>query len=119
MSAHGLLFSIFLLLFFGLNVVTYSLANAGVVPEKGTAEMKPAAAETRVMMVDVNEISSSRRGLGGSFQICALCTCCGGAQGYCLPSPCCYAINCNIPHRPFGFCAFTPKTCNCFGCSNL
>ncbi|XP_057788826.1 uncharacterized protein LOC131005772 [Salvia miltiorrhiza] len=65
------------------------------------------------MMVMVNE---SRRKLG-SFQICSLCTCCGGAsRSYCLPSPCCYAINCNIPNRPFGFCSFTPKTCNCFGC---
>ena len=64
------------------------------------------------MMMMMNE---SRRKLG-SFQICALCTCCGGAKGLCLPSPCCYAINCNIPNRPFGFCSFTPKTCNCFGC---
>lgn len=60
-------------------------------------------------------LNESRRRLG-SFRICALCTCCGGAKGLCLPSPCCYAINCNIPNRPFGFCSFTPKTCNCFGC---
>ncbi|KAK7356780.1 hypothetical protein VNO80_16056 [Phaseolus coccineus] len=64
------------------------------------------------MMMMMNE---SRRKLG-SFQICAVCTCCGGAKGICLPSPCCYAINCNIPNRPFGFCSFTPKTCNCFEC---
>ncbi|GAB2287155.1 hypothetical protein Dimus_021541 [Dionaea muscipula] len=63
------------------------------------------------MMLVMNE---TRRKLG-SFQICAPCTCCG-ARGYCLPSPCCYAINCNIPNRPFGFCSFTPRTCNCFGC---
>ncbi|MCL7041007.1 hypothetical protein MKW94_018300 [Papaver nudicaule] len=62
-----------------------------------------------------SEISSSRRKLN-SFRICALCTCCGGPKRVCLPSPCCYAINCNIPNRPFGFCAFTPKTCNCLGC---
>ncbi|RWR87116.1 hypothetical protein CKAN_01604800 [Cinnamomum micranthum f. kanehirae] len=60
-------------------------------------------------------LNETRRRLG-SFQICALCTCCGGPKGLCLPSPCCYAINCNIPNRPFGFCSFTPKTCNCFGC---
>ncbi|XP_065853141.1 uncharacterized protein [Euphorbia lathyris] len=60
-------------------------------------------------------LNESKRKLNG-FQICALCTCCGGAKGVCLPSPCCYAINCNIPNRPFGFCSFTPKTCNCFGC---
>ncbi|XP_071712120.1 uncharacterized protein [Rutidosis leptorrhynchoides] len=64
-------------------------------------------------------LNDSRRKLG-SFQICSLCTCCsaggGGGKGYCLPSPCCYAINCNIPNRPFGFCSFTPKTCNCMRC---
>ncbi|KAL9248269.1 hypothetical protein vseg_021611 [Gypsophila vaccaria] len=59
-------------------------------------------------------MNETRRKLG-SFQVCAPCTCCG-ARGYCLPSPCCYAINCNIPNRPFGYCSFTPKTCNCFGC---
>ncbi|GAB2211823.1 hypothetical protein Droror1_Dr00025159 [Drosera rotundifolia] len=58
------------------------------------------------MRIVMNE---TRRRLG-SFQICAPCTCCG-ARGYCLPSPCCYAINCNIPNRPFGFCSFTPRTC--------
>ncbi|CAI9787149.1 unnamed protein product [Fraxinus pennsylvanica] len=72
--------------------------------------IEPGKAE---MLLMLNE---TRRKLG-SFQICSLCTCCGGAsKSYCLPSPCCYAINCNIPNRPFGYCSFTPKTCNCFGC---
>ncbi|KAK6915250.1 hypothetical protein RJ641_020367 [Dillenia turbinata] len=75
-------------------------------------EMVPMIEEGKIEKMVFNE---SRRKLG-SFQICALCTCCGGAKGLCLPSPCCYAINCNIPNRPFGFCSFTPKTCNCFGC---
>ncbi|KAI3951039.1 hypothetical protein MKW92_006923 [Papaver armeniacum] len=66
-------------------------------------------------LMNETETNSSRRKLN-SFRICALCTCCGGPKGVCLPSPCCYAINCNIPNRPFGFCAFTPKTCNCLGC---
>ncbi|XP_044498703.1 uncharacterized protein LOC123220521 [Mangifera indica] len=72
--------------------------------------MVPLMEEKYVMMVN-----ETRRKLN-SFQICALCTCCGGAKGLCLASPCCYAINCNIPNRPFGFCSFTPKACNCFGC---
>ncbi|RAL41943.1 hypothetical protein DM860_009125 [Cuscuta australis] len=55
------------------------------------------------------ELNETRRKLN-SFRICALCTCCAAGKGYCLPSPCCYAINCNIPNRPFGFCSFTPKT---------
>lgn len=73
-------------------------------------EMVPATERVEMLMMN-----GTRRRLG-SFRICALCTCCGGAKGLCLPSPCCYAINCNIPNRPFGFCSFTPKTCNCFGC---
>ncbi|CAN1187073.1 hypothetical protein LINPERPRIM_LOCUS11223 [Linum perenne] len=70
-----------------------------------------------VKMVEMRlMLNDSRRRLN-SFQMCALCTCCGGgSKRYCLPSPCCYAINCNIPNRPFGYCSFTPKTCNCFGC---
>ncbi|GMP21806.1 hypothetical protein ACSBR2_006973 [Camellia fascicularis] len=118
MSASGVLFSLFLLLFFyffSLGEVRFAQVEAnGVVGKNGTAaavaEMVPMIGAERVVMVN-----ESRRKLG-SFQICALCTCCGGAKGYCLPTPCCYAINCNIPNRPFGFCSFTPKTCNCFGC---
>ncbi|KAL6875760.1 hypothetical protein ACP4OV_013273 [Aristida adscensionis] len=56
------------------------------------------------------------RRLVGRFQVCAVCTCCGGAHGVCIPAPCCYAINCNIPNRPFGVCSFTPRTCNCLTC---
>ncbi|KAG4997652.1 hypothetical protein AAZX31_10G161100 [Glycine max] len=94
--AHGLIIiSLILVSIFLPNV---NLANGG--------------ATSMQMMMMMNE---SRRKLG-SFQICALCNCCGGAKGICLPSPCCYAINCNIPNRPFGFCSFTPKTCNCFEC---
>ncbi|KAG5574645.1 hypothetical protein H5410_054779 [Solanum commersonii] len=72
--------------------------------------IEPGKAEKMMIM-----LNNTRRKLG-SFQICALCTCCGGAKAVCLPTPCCYAINCNIPNRPFGYCSFTPKTCNCFGC---
>ncbi|CAL9770762.1 unnamed protein product [Musa acuminata subsp. burmannicoides] len=76
-----------------------------------TASMRPASAALKSVLID----EAKRRRRLSSFQICALCTCCGGPRGLCLPSPCCYTINCNIPNRPFGFCSFTPKTCNCFG----
>ncbi|WJX19149.1 hypothetical protein P8452_08869 [Trifolium repens] len=69
-------------------------------------------AEVTMQMMMMNE----NMGKLGGFQICALCTCCGGAKGMCLPSPCCYALKCNLPNRPFGFCSFIPRTCNCFGC---
>ncbi|KAL7148824.1 hypothetical protein ABFS83_06G205400 [Erythranthe nasuta] len=91
----------------GLANSTSSVDDIDMVPV-----MEPGKVETMMMMM----VNGSRRKLG-SFQICALCTCCGGGgKTYCLASPCCYAINCNIPNRPFGFCSFTPKTCNCFRC---
>ncbi|KAB2033583.1 hypothetical protein Goshw_018428 [Gossypium schwendimanii] len=110
-SAYGvplcLLFLFFSSCFFNYNEAT----TMGQV--NGSSEMVPIMEEKMVkMMMLFNE---SKRNLR-RFQICAVCTCCGGARGVCLPSPCCYAINCNIPNRPFGFCSFTPKTCNCFGC---
>ncbi|XP_009600430.1 uncharacterized protein [Nicotiana tomentosiformis] len=118
-AVSGALFPILFLAFFitfngdrishANGIVEELIGNGSMVAAK--PEMVPLI-EEKMMLVMLNE---SRRKLG-SFQICSLCTCCGGAKGYCLPSPCCYAINCNIPNRPFGFCSFTPKTCNCFGC---
>jgi len=72
--------------------------------------MVPVIEAGKMMMMN-----ESRRKLG-SFRICAICTCCGGAKGICIASPCCYAIDCNIPNKPFGLCSFIPKACNCFGC---
>ncbi|KAL4341133.1 hypothetical protein GQ457_08G014230 [Hibiscus cannabinus] len=109
-SAHGVtLFLLFLLS--SAHVFNYSESTQ----VNGSSEMVPLVDERTVKMTMMMMFNESRRKLG-SFQICAACTCCGGAKGVCLPSPCCYAINCNIPNRPFGFCSFTPKTCNCFGC---
>ncbi|KAI3796874.1 hypothetical protein L1987_39560 [Smallanthus sonchifolius] len=107
-----ILHSSFLLIFFFILSNPIQFPHATMVPliEPGKGEMMSLL------------LNGSRRKLNG-FQICSLCTCCnsgggggGGGGKYCTPSPCCYAINCNIPNRPFGFCSFTPKTCNCFGC---
>ncbi|GKV02375.1 hypothetical protein SLEP1_g14819 [Rubroshorea leprosula] len=94
------------------------LANVVSCGEASMAQVNGSASELLVPLMEekmLAMVNESRRKLG-SFHLCAACTCCGGARGLCLPSPCCYAINCNIPNRPFGFCSFTPKTCNCFGC---
>ncbi|WVZ67671.1 hypothetical protein U9M48_016718 [Paspalum notatum var. saurae] len=81
--------------------------------ESGLVPVAPAAAELGAMARSLND---TRRRLG-SFQLCAPCTCCGGPSGACVLAPCCYAINCNIPNRPFGYCSFTPKSCQCLGCN--
>ncbi|XP_072998544.1 uncharacterized protein [Typha latifolia] len=101
--------SLLLLFLFAASIFTMVISFQG---SSGLAAMvmKPAGAPFPGIMV----FNETRRKLG-SFRICAPCTCCGGPKGLCLLSPCCYAINCNIPNRPFGFCSFTPKACDCLG----
>ncbi|CAL8166969.1 unnamed protein product [Prunus armeniaca] len=117
MPAHGVTFSLLFLLFLATVLTT---TEASLTHANGSAAVAAAATDKKdkveplVPLVGAENfktlvMNETRRRLR-SFQICALCTCCGGAKGLCLPSPCCYAINCNIPNRPFGFCSFTPKT---------
>lgn len=107
-------FSFSFLQFLQANGFVQTVKNGTDVGEEGAAveELVPLIEPGKKMRLMLNE---TRRKLG-SFQICALCTCCGAKGGYCVPTPCCYAISCNIPNRPFGYCSFLPKTCNCFGC---
>ncbi|KAK4748724.1 hypothetical protein SAY87_015310 [Trapa incisa] len=94
MSPYGILSCLVAALFLGF-LAHHSLVGAH---QGNVSEMVPLVEQGRMEMMVLDQ---TRRKLG-SFQICALCTCCGGARGICLPSPCCYAINCNIPNRPFG-----------------
>lgn len=109
---------LFLLLLLFLAVTSNCSQVPGVdsdadAPPEPAARMVPMAPAAGFSAMVLNE---TRRRLG-SFQLCAPCTCCGGSRGVCVLSPCCYAINCNIPNRPFGFCSFTPKSCDCLGCN--
>ncbi|XP_010922835.1 uncharacterized protein [Elaeis guineensis] len=52
------------------------------------------------------------------FQLCLDCRCCAANDpNNCSSMPCCFGIDCNLPEKPFGVCAFVPKTCNCTSCS--
>ncbi|XP_062197800.1 uncharacterized protein LOC133900618 [Phragmites australis] len=52
------------------------------------------------------------------FELCDGCRCCAASNSSsCVDTNCCYAIDCNLPGKPFGQCAFTPRTCGC-GASN-
>ncbi|GMN40688.1 hypothetical protein TIFTF001_009917 [Ficus carica] len=59
--------------------------------------------------------NGGRRKLG-PFQLCLLCKCCAGPT--CASMPCCFGIDCQLPNKPFGVCAFVPKTCNCTSCAS-
>jgi hypothetical protein len=100
--------------------------NGHVAQAEGAGSSGPARRRDLVPVSPTAELGSmalglmndtARRRLAGSFQLCAPCTCCGGSRGACVLSPCCYSINCNIPNRPFGYCSFTPKSCDCLGCN--
>uniref|UniRef100_A0A0E0F908 DUF7866 domain-containing protein n=1 Tax=Oryza meridionalis TaxID=40149 RepID=A0A0E0F908_9ORYZ len=48
------------------------------------------------------------------FELCMGCRCCASSNASsCVDTRCCYAIDCNIPGKPFGVCAFSPHTCDC------
>ncbi|KAL6653302.1 hypothetical protein ACP70R_008880 [Stipagrostis hirtigluma subsp. patula] len=47
-------------------------------------------------------------------EVCSGCRCCKPSNtSDCVDTKCCFAINCNIPGKPFGQCSFTPVTCDC------
>ncbi|CAM8886181.1 unnamed protein product [Rhodiola kirilowii] len=111
--AFGVFLTLLLLSLEALAVEPTSHSSAN-----GSEEMVPVMDESvrRMELHGMFNLSTSSRRKLGSFQICSVCTCCGGVTRVCISSPCCYSINCHIPNRPFGYCSFTPKTCNCFGC---
>ncbi|XP_052139174.1 uncharacterized protein LOC127757648 [Oryza glaberrima] len=48
------------------------------------------------------------------FELCMGCRCCASSNASsCVDTRCCYAIDCNIPGKPFGVCAFSPHSCDC------
>ncbi|XP_020099370.1 uncharacterized protein LOC109717838 [Ananas comosus] len=120
--SHLLLFLVIVLFLFlsasTLRCVGSDLGSSDGSGAAAAAEMRPAMTEASASAAapSIAAMVAARRRLG-SFQICAPCTCCGGPKGLCLLSPCCYAINCNFPNKPFGFCSFTPNSCDCLACN--
>lgn len=76
--------------------------------------------ETEYRVIEVEEddkrvVSLGRRRLA-PYELCLLCKCCAG-NTTCITMPCCFGIDCHLPNKPFGVCAFVPKTCNCASCA--
>ncbi|XP_038691639.1 uncharacterized protein LOC119989935 [Tripterygium wilfordii] len=53
------------------------------------------------------------------YQLCLVCKCCAGigVATTCATMPCCFGIDCELPNKPYGVCAFVPKSCNCTSCA--
>lgn len=61
--------------------------------------------------------TSNNRRILEPFQQCLECRCCSaGDPTSCSSMSCCFGIDCNLPDKPYGVCAFVPKTCNCTSC---
>ena len=55
---------------------------------------------------------------GPPFQMCLNCRCCAAADpNDCSVMPCCFGIDCDLPDKPYGVCAFVPTACNCTSCT--
>ncbi|XP_010496818.1 PREDICTED: uncharacterized protein LOC104773848 isoform X2 [Camelina sativa] len=72
-------------------------------------EMRPVEVEM------VMEYRVWRRKLMTPLELCLECKCCSSTT--CATMPCCFGINCQLPNKPFGVCAFVPKSCHCTSCS--
>ncbi|KAF4354453.1 hypothetical protein F8388_018413 [Cannabis sativa] len=86
-------------------------------PQLETTEPMVPAGPTAYRFINMSAaigVGSYRRRLA-PFQLCLLCKCCAGAT--CVSMPCCFGIDCQLPNKPFGVCAFVPKSCNCTNCA--
>ncbi|CAH9101225.1 unnamed protein product [Cuscuta epithymum] len=103
----------FLLLLFICHLVMGEVAEVAgkqLVPLKTSPEF----------IVDM-ELSGGRRRRLDPFQLCSECKCCESSEdpSTCTLTPCCFGIDCQLPNKPFGVCAFVPQSCNCTSCNTL
>lgn len=105
--------------------------SAGVVISVPAAVVRDDEAETTVAVGELKPFGvvgshedelvrvASMRRLLGPFQLCLSCRCCVSAAdpSTCATMPCCFGIDCQLPNKPYGVCAFVPKTCNCAYCA--
>ncbi|KAJ4832504.1 hypothetical protein Tsubulata_000059 [Turnera subulata] len=83
-----------------------------------TEEFVPAEPTSYTIFIETIRGSAgdvARRKLAPWTQ-CMTCKCC--ANGNCVDKPCCYGLDCNLPNKPPGTCAFVPKSCDCTACPN-
>ncbi|XP_008804651.1 uncharacterized protein LOC103717879 [Phoenix dactylifera] len=94
-------------------ILTLTLLFTTPLPTKGAFAVEYRPIDRAVAM----DGDANRRELA-PFQLCQECRCCAtNDPNNCSSMPCCFSIDCNLPDKPFGVCAFVPKTCNCTSCS--
>ncbi|XP_059645031.1 uncharacterized protein LOC132286682 [Cornus florida] len=110
---HVRTLSLLILFFTQFNVIPGDQSSTAVVRE----ELQPVEPIVYRVVDEVVEGNSRRR--LAPFQLCLACKCCTAAAvpTSCATMPCCFGIDCQLPNKPFGVCAFVPKTCNCTACA--
>ncbi|KAK8961575.1 hypothetical protein KSP40_PGU009562 [Platanthera guangdongensis] len=89
------------------------------------AQVSPAIVYEPAPIVEyqfVNQVAAAaagdRKTSDQPFQLCLTCRCCAASDpSSCLSMPCCFGIDCGLPNKPFGVCAFAPNSCSCSSCS--
>ncbi|XP_062166429.1 uncharacterized protein LOC133872827 [Alnus glutinosa] len=106
------------LLFFFVQFIITLGSHAELMPvhELSTGTLQPMGL-TEYRMVEAHDSHDARRRLA-PFQLCLLCKCCAAAATTsCTTMPCCFGIDCQLPNKPYGVCAFVPKKCDCISCA--
>ncbi|XP_021828996.1 uncharacterized protein LOC110769355 [Prunus avium] len=89
---------------------------AGTLQPVGTTEYRLLIDVLKAPPHDHDDIQRrQRRRRLAPYQLCLLCKCCSATT--CTSMPCCFGIDCQLPNKPFGVCAFVPRTCNCTNCT--
>ncbi|XP_062203212.1 uncharacterized protein LOC133905448 [Phragmites australis] len=114
------------MIFLTLLLVT-SLQAQGVIEEQhlaggkqeqgGSRRSSSSEEETYVPVSSVvyRSVSSLPGGMPHEpFETCSGCRCCARSNASdCVNTQCCFGINCNLPGKPYGTCAFWPRSCGC------
>ncbi|XP_050205540.1 uncharacterized protein LOC126655400 [Mercurialis annua] len=92
-------------------------SSAGVGEFKPVQPVEYRLIEASMMIGNDTITGQPRRRRLEPYQVCLVCKCCAEASATtCSSMPCCFGIDCQLPNKPFGVCAFVPKTCNCTSC---
>ncbi|XP_074582250.1 uncharacterized protein LOC141838621 [Curcuma longa] len=94
-----------------LSILLLTFLNRGLVFFTAAVEYTPAG------LAEQRQLHTDDRRMLEPFQLCLDCRCCAANDSsICSTMPCCFGIDCNLPDKPFGMCAFVPNTCNCTSC---
>ncbi|GAV83789.1 hypothetical protein CFOL_v3_27234 [Cephalotus follicularis] len=104
-----------MLLLFLIAQINIKLVELVPIEPLSSGEYKPVGPTEYQVLVEANADYATRRRLQQPFQLCLPCKCCSSTT--CATLPCCFGIDCQLPNKPFGVCAFVPKTCSCTSCA--